>query len=59
MSDKVRVKLAPDYYLDVDVEGFKQNKTVLNIDCDGEIIKCKCFAAGDCFVMVPEKLILG
>lgn len=59
MGDKVRVKLAPDYFLEVDVEGFKQNKTVLNIDDGEQIIKCKCFAAGDCFVMVPEKLIIG
>lgn len=51
------LRLSNGVSLRVDVEEFNNQKTCLNIDDEGEQIKCKVFPYGECYIVVPERLV--
>lgn len=53
-----KVYISEDTYLEVDIEIFKNSKNIINIQEDTKITKCKVMFLKDCYIAIPEKLIL-
>lgn len=54
-----RIKISKDCYMEVDVEIYKKNKNVLNLEfSDGERERCRICELEEVWVIIPERLVL-
>lgn len=53
-----KIFISNDTYITVNIDDYKKTKNVINVEIGNEVIKCKAFEMKDCFILVPEKLVL-